>query len=212
MVYSNSMYTVVSVTNIQELNSVVDIFKQRTGNTYPQYKKPKLFGERGTVNLIFLISKNVNCITTIKNNVNKNLKFKLRKHENKILLGLPEKPSVYWEYRNPKEPLDYVLIIPRRDKLHIVLPGELKQECNYGPDRNLRQKRKWAVKKEEDKDIDHSQTSYVSKLIIQQGHKVDCPATISMKEASFWNHITMYIIVTSIPLLHIQLASQTEVQ
>ena len=67
-------------------------------------------------------------MTIIKNNVNKNLKFKLRKHEIKILLGLPEKRSVYWEYRNPKEPLDYVPIIPRWDKPHIVLPGELKQE------------------------------------------------------------------------------------
>ena len=186
MVYSNSMYTVVSVTNIQELNSVVDIFKQRTGNTYPQYKKPKLFGERGRYNKFnFPYFKNVNCVntTTIKNSVNKNLKFKLRKHENKFLIGFPEKPCVYWEYRNPKDPLDYVPIIPRRDKPHIVLPGELKQECNYGPDRNLRQKKKWAAKKEKDKDIDHSQTSYVSKLIIQRGHKVDCPATICMKEA-----------------------------
>ena len=57
------------------------------------------------------------------------------------------------------------------------------QECNYGPDRNKRQKRKWASKKEKDKNIDHNQTAYVSKLIIQRGHKVDCPVTICIKES-----------------------------
>ena len=57
------------------------------------------------------------------------------------------------------------------------------QECNYGPDRNQRQKRKWAAKKEKDKNVDHSQTSFVPKLIIQKGHKVDCPAVITIKEA-----------------------------
>ena len=31
--------------------------------------------------------------------------------------------------------------------------------------------------------MDHSQTSSVSKIIIQRGHKVDCPAYISVKEA-----------------------------
>ena len=73
-------------------------------------------------------------------------------------------------------------LIPRMDKPHIVLNGQIKQECNCGPNRNLQQKRKWAVKKEQEKDVDHSQTSSVSKLIIQRGHKVNCPAYISVKE------------------------------
>ena len=98
-------------------------------------------------------------------------------------VGFPDKPSVHWEYRNPKEPLEMLPLIPRMDKPHVVLNGQIKQECNYGPDRNLQQKRKWAAKKEQEKDVDHSQTSSVSKLIIQRGHKVNCPAYISVKEA-----------------------------
>ena len=74
-------------------------------------------------------------------------------------------------------------LIPRMNKPHIVLSGQIKQECNYGPNRNLRQKRKWATKKEKEKDIDHSQTSSVSKVIIQCGHTVNCPAYICVKEA-----------------------------
>ena len=98
-------------------------------------------------------------------------------------VGFPDKPSVHWEYRNPKEPLEMLPLIPRMDKPHIVLNGQIKQECNYGSDRNLQQKQKWAAKKEQEKDVDHSQTSSVSKLIIQHGHKVNCPAYISVKEA-----------------------------
>lgn len=99
------------------------------------------------------------------------------------IVEIPEKPSVHWEYRNPKDPIDMLPLIPKMDKPLIVLPGHIKQECNYGPDRNLRQKRKWAAKKEKDKDVDHSQTSSVSKVIIQRGHKVNCPAHICIKEA-----------------------------
>ena len=98
------------------------------------------------------------------------------------IVDFPAKPSVYWEYRNPKEPLDMLPVMPRMEKPHVVLSGQIKQECNYGPDRNLHQKRKWAEKKQKDKDVDHSQTASVSKVIIQRGHKVDCPAYICVKE------------------------------
>ena len=90
---------------------------------------------------------------------------------------------MHWEYRNPKELLSTLPLIPRQTKLHVVLAGQIKQECNYGPDRNLSQKRKYAVKKEKEKNVDHSQMSSVSKLIIQHGHKVDCLAYICVKEA-----------------------------
>ena len=98
-------------------------------------------------------------------------------------VGFPDKPSVHWEYQNPKEPLEMLPLIPRMNKPHIVLNGQIKQECNYGPYMNFQQKQKWAAKKEKEKDIDHSQMSLVSKLIIQRGHKVNCPAYISVKEA-----------------------------
>ena len=89
---------------------------------------------------------------------------------------------MHWEYRNPKELLSTLPLIPRQTKLHVVLAGQIKQKCNYGPDRNPSQKRKYAAKKEKEKNMDHSQTSSVSKLIIQHGHKVDCLAYICVKE------------------------------
>ena len=45
---SDESHTVVSVPNIQVLHNVVNIYKQRSGTSYSQYKKPKLFGERST--------------------------------------------------------------------------------------------------------------------------------------------------------------------
>ena len=80
-------------------------------------------------------------------------------------VGFPDKPSVHWEYWNPKEPLEMLPLIPRMDKPHVVLNGQIKQECNYGPNRNLWQKWKWAAKKEQEKDVDHSQTSSVAKAL-----------------------------------------------
>ena len=74
-------------------------------------------------------------------------------------------------------------LIQRLEKPHVVLTGQIKQECNYGPNRNLQQKWKWAAKKEKEKDVDHSQTSSVVKVIIQHGHKVNCLAHICIKEA-----------------------------
>ena len=102
--------------------------------------------------------------------------------KNVPIVDFPQKPSVHWEYCNPKEPLSMMPLVPKRDKPHVILCGQIKQECNYGPDRNLRQKRKWAAKKEHEKDVDHSQTASVSKVIIQHGHKVDCPTCICIKE------------------------------
>ena len=90
---------------------------------------------------------------------------------------------MHWEYSNPKEPLSTLPLIPRQTKPHVVLAGQIKQKCNYRPDRNLNQKSKYTAKKEKEKNVDHSQTSSVSKLIIQCGHKVDCPAYICVKEA-----------------------------
>ena len=48
------------------------------------------------------------------------------------IVGFPEKMSTHWEYQNSKEPLDILPLIPRMDKTHIVLSGQIKQECNYG--------------------------------------------------------------------------------
>ena len=47
IVAQDRMHTVVSVDNMQVLQSVLDAFKQCSGNSYPQYKKAKDFGERG---------------------------------------------------------------------------------------------------------------------------------------------------------------------
>ena len=59
VVASDDNHTVISVNNIQVLQNMVDIFKQWTRNSYSQYKKPKLFGERGTIYTTYLsISKN----------------------------------------------------------------------------------------------------------------------------------------------------------
>ena len=65
---------------------------------------------------------------------------------------------------------------------NVILPGVYSLDCNYGPDRNKPNKRKWLDRKTKEKDVDHNQTASVSKLIIQRGHKVDCPAKICIKE------------------------------
>ena len=46
------------------------------------------------------------------------------------IVGFPE--CVHWEYQNPKESLNILPLIPQMDKAHVVLTGEIKQECNYG--------------------------------------------------------------------------------
>ena len=86
------------------------------------------------------------------------------------------------QYRNPKEPLTILPLVPAMNTPHVILPGVYSLDCYYGPDRNKLNKWKWIDRKTKEKDVDHNQTASVSKLIIQQGHKVDCPAKISIKE------------------------------
>ena len=89
---------------------------------------------------------------------------------------------MHLQYRNPKEPLTTLPLVPQTNTAHVILPGVYSLDCNYGPDRNKPNKRKWVEKKTKEKDVDHNQTASVSKLIIQRGHKVDCPAKICIKE------------------------------
>ena len=104
------------------------------------------------------------------------------------MTGFPEKPACYWEYRNPKDNVGMIPLVPRSDQPHVILPGVYSFNCNYGPDRNKSNKHKWSERKSAEKDVDHSQTSSVAKVIIQQGHKVDCPAKISVKETFVLDH------------------------
>ena len=94
---------------------------------------------------------------------------------------MPGKPAVYWEYKNPLESTGLIPVVPRREQPHIVLPGILVYECNYGPERNLTNKQKAMEHHEKKWNVDHSQAG-VLKLQIQQGHKVDYPAQICVKE------------------------------
>ena len=71
--------------------------------------------------------------------------------------------------------------MPRREQPHIVLSGILVYECNYGPGRNLTDKWEAMEHREKKQNVDHSQAG-VSKLQIQWGHKVNCPAQICVKE------------------------------
>ena len=47
IVSRDMLHTVLAVLNTQVLQNVLDVFKQLSGNSYPQYKKTKLFSERG---------------------------------------------------------------------------------------------------------------------------------------------------------------------
>ena len=47
IVSQDMLHTVLAVLNAQVLQNVLDVFKQWSSNSYPQYKKTKLFGERG---------------------------------------------------------------------------------------------------------------------------------------------------------------------
>ena len=87
----------------------------------------------------------------------------------------------FLEYKNPLESTSLIPVVPRREQPHIVLPDILVYDCNYGPERNVTNKRKAMDCCEKKQNVDHSQTG-VLKLQIQQGHKVDCPARICVKE------------------------------
>ena len=47
IVSQDMLHTVLAVSNTQVLQNVLDIFKQWSGNSYPQYKKTKLLSEQG---------------------------------------------------------------------------------------------------------------------------------------------------------------------
>ena len=46
----NYLHTIIAVENMQIMGHVLDVFKQRTGNTFSIHRHPKEFGERGIVN------------------------------------------------------------------------------------------------------------------------------------------------------------------
>ena len=127
-------------------------------------------------------------ITRPNRNINKcRNQMKYFNSENKFTLTeFPEDPVVHVEYRNPKDPLHILPLVPRSGSgtgtSHVILPGVCSLDCNYGPDRNKANKKKWVEKKMSQKGVDHSQTAAVAKLIIQCGHKVDCPAKICITE------------------------------
>ena len=45
----NYLHTVIAVDNAQIMGNVLDVFKQRTGNSFSIHRHPKEFGERGIV-------------------------------------------------------------------------------------------------------------------------------------------------------------------
>ena len=45
----NYLHTVITVDNAQIMGNVLDVFKQRTGNSFSIHRRPKEFGERGII-------------------------------------------------------------------------------------------------------------------------------------------------------------------
>ena len=45
----NYLHTVIAVDNMQIMGNVLNVFKQRTGNTFSIHRHQKEFGERGIV-------------------------------------------------------------------------------------------------------------------------------------------------------------------
>ena len=43
----NYLHTVIAMENMQVLGNVIDVFKQRTGNSFATHRRPKDFGQRG---------------------------------------------------------------------------------------------------------------------------------------------------------------------
>ena len=81
----------------------------------------------------------------------------------------------------PSENPAVLSVVPKNDKPHVVLSGIHILDCNYGPERNKWNKKKAAECREKKQNMDHPQASG-SKMQIQRGHKVDCPARIIIKE------------------------------
>ena len=45
----NYLYTIISMDNTQIMGNVLDVFKQRTGNSFSIHRHPKEFWERGII-------------------------------------------------------------------------------------------------------------------------------------------------------------------
>ena len=45
----NYLHTVIAMDNTQIMGNVLDVFKQRTNNSFSIHRRPKEFGERGIV-------------------------------------------------------------------------------------------------------------------------------------------------------------------
>ena len=81
----------------------------------------------------------------------------------------------------PSENPAVLAVVPKNDKPTVVLSGIHILDCNYGPEHNKWNKNKAAERREKKQNINHPQASG-SKMQIQRGHKVDCPAQIIIKE------------------------------
>ena len=47
------LHTVIAIDNNQVLGNIIDIFKQRTGNSFSTHRWPKDFGQRGKDTLLW---------------------------------------------------------------------------------------------------------------------------------------------------------------
>ena len=45
----NYLHTIIAVDNTQIMGNVLDVFKQRTSNSFSIHRHPKEFGERGII-------------------------------------------------------------------------------------------------------------------------------------------------------------------
>ena len=46
------LHTVITMENNQVLGNIIDVFKQRTGNSFSTHRRPKDFGQRGKETLL----------------------------------------------------------------------------------------------------------------------------------------------------------------
>ena len=56
VVERNYLHMVIAVDNTQLMAKVLDVFKQRTGNTFSVHRRPKEFGQRGMGNKLLIIT------------------------------------------------------------------------------------------------------------------------------------------------------------
>ena len=132
----NYLHTVIAVDNTQTMGNVLDVFKQRTGNSF-----------------------------LIHDSQLKRLGYHTIISEKRTFLfpAFPGQLAVYWEYKLPSDNTALLAVVPKKDKPHIVLPGLHILDCNYGPEQNKWNKRKAAEGGEKKQNVDHSQAS-VSKV------------------------------------------------